>query len=451
MPRNASSPAIALFMNALAPCALPCSTAQNTAASAALVRAVAATARNATLLAVPLFILSDISGTPLSQLSGTLSVSSIAAFSLPRVRIAWRLLAWLAALPIGVIVGGAVGGCTAALLLAFALHRRRRRAAAKRRVAAEEALLSESMGEAEERAATVAAAAGDAAAGVGNVGRPRGGSGSNSPVAFSAGAAAVKPASSARGTQRGFIPSTHNSPGSPSSRSSAGGGNFSPLATAARQMKGWEEEEDGEEGKEGEEGWRREGDSPGAAAPLFIGMGGAAPSRRPLIVGRLPLPRGPPPPLRQPQHRPPPFIPAPPRPTEHHQLHQQLNQPSPSRASPKEEEDPDDVLPSGTLASAEKGYDSAFSDNKEGGYGRGGATVAQQRETPILPRSDGRLVNHARAVAAKSTARAVLGGAGALRAPLPVGGSRSSLGRAGARNLAPLGPSRQQGGGSGRA
>ncbi len=130
--RNTSSAAVAVLFNALAPCPAPCSDAQNAAAAAALRRRVLATEKNETLLAALL---------P-PGVSWSLNAAAVIPFSMPRVRIRWRLWAWLAALPGWVVaVSAALSSlaCAAGLALAW----RRRRAALGARVRPEEALLLE--------------------------------------------------------------------------------------------------------------------------------------------------------------------------------------------------------------------------------------------------------------------------------------------------------------------
>ncbi len=129
--RNTSSSAVAVFFNALAPCAPPCSDAQNTAAAAALRARVLATGGNASLLADVL---------P-PGMGWALNDAVVIPFSMPRVRIKWRLLAWLASLPTWVVAVSAVAGsllCAAAVALLW----RRARRAGKGKVSPEEALLA---------------------------------------------------------------------------------------------------------------------------------------------------------------------------------------------------------------------------------------------------------------------------------------------------------------------
>jgi hypothetical protein len=122
--RNASSAAVAVFFNALAPCPPPCSDAQNTAAANALRTRVLATASNSSLLA----------GVLPPGVGWALNAAAVIPYAMPRVKIRWRLWAWLASLPLDAVVGGAVGGF-AALCLAAALWRRRRLRAKKAKVA----------------------------------------------------------------------------------------------------------------------------------------------------------------------------------------------------------------------------------------------------------------------------------------------------------------------------
>ncbi len=129
--RNSSSSAVAVFFNALAPCAPPCSDAQNTAAASALRARVLLTGGNASLLAAVL---------PPSM-GWALNGAVVIPFSMPRVRIRWRLLAWLASLPGWVVAVSAAAGslvCAAAMALLW----RRARRASKGKVSPEEALLA---------------------------------------------------------------------------------------------------------------------------------------------------------------------------------------------------------------------------------------------------------------------------------------------------------------------
>jgi len=118
-PRNASSRAVAVFFNALAFCPGACSDAQSAAAAGALRARVAATATNGTLLAGAL-----------PPGVGWGASGAAIPFTLPRARIRWRLLAWLQALPMWVIIASAAGGGVACLsaLGALWLWRKKRRA-----------------------------------------------------------------------------------------------------------------------------------------------------------------------------------------------------------------------------------------------------------------------------------------------------------------------------------
>jgi hypothetical protein len=128
--RNTSSSAVAVFFNALAPCAPPCSDAQNAAAAAALRARVLATGGNASLLADVL---------P-PGMEWALNGAVVIPFSMPRVRIKWRLLAWLASLPSWVIAVSATAG---ALVCAVAMALLWRRVCRSRngKVSPEEVLL----------------------------------------------------------------------------------------------------------------------------------------------------------------------------------------------------------------------------------------------------------------------------------------------------------------------
>jgi hypothetical protein len=118
--RNASSAAVAVLFNALAPCPPPCSGAQSTAAANQLRAKVLATAGDPTLLA----------GVLPPGVAWALNAAAVIPFSMPRVKIRWRLWAWLASLPAWVIPVSATAGallCGAAIGLWW-----RRRARAKK-------------------------------------------------------------------------------------------------------------------------------------------------------------------------------------------------------------------------------------------------------------------------------------------------------------------------------
>ena len=98
--RNASSAAVAVLFNALAPCPPPCSDAQSTAAANQLRAKVLATAGDPTLLA----------GVLPPGVAWALNAAAVIPFSMPRVKIRWRLWAWLAFLPAWVIPVSATAG-----------------------------------------------------------------------------------------------------------------------------------------------------------------------------------------------------------------------------------------------------------------------------------------------------------------------------------------------------
>ncbi len=162
--RNASSAAVAVFFNALAPCTLPCGDAQSAAAAAALRGRVLATEKNETLLAAAL---------P-PGVAWALNAAAVIPFSLPRIKIRWRLWAWLAALPSWVVAVSAAAGALV-LVAALALWYRRARRAAKRKVVPDEVaaaaaaagLAAEELGRQQPRrvAASGGAAPGDGARG----------------------------------------------------------------------------------------------------------------------------------------------------------------------------------------------------------------------------------------------------------------------------------------------
>jgi hypothetical protein len=146
--RNASSAGVALFFNALAPCAPPCSDAQITAASIALRLRVLATGANASLLA----------GVLPPGVGWALNDRAVVAFALPRVRIRWRLWAWLASLPAWVVAVSASLSSLACCAALAALWLRRRRRARAEKVAPEELALQRAASEGEAGLAKYAAA-----------------------------------------------------------------------------------------------------------------------------------------------------------------------------------------------------------------------------------------------------------------------------------------------------
>ena len=130
--RNASSAAVAVFFNALAPCPPPCSDAQNTAAANALRTRVLATASNSSLLA----------GLLPPGVGWVLNAAAVIPFAMPRVKIRWRLWAWLASLPAWVIALSATAGALLCGMLIGLWWWRRRVRAKKAKVAPEKALAS---------------------------------------------------------------------------------------------------------------------------------------------------------------------------------------------------------------------------------------------------------------------------------------------------------------------
>ncbi len=145
--RNATSAGVALYFNALAPCAPPCSDAQITAASIALRLRVLATGANASLLA----------GVLPPGVGWALNDRAVVAFALPRVRIRWRLWAWLASLPAWIVAVSASLSSLACCAALAVLWLRRRRARAQK-VAPEELALQRAGSEGGARLAKYAAA-----------------------------------------------------------------------------------------------------------------------------------------------------------------------------------------------------------------------------------------------------------------------------------------------------
>jgi len=123
--RNASSAAVAVFFNALAPCPPPCSDAQNTAAANALRTRVLATASNSSLLA----------GVLPPGVGWALNAAAVIPYAMPRVKIRWRLWAWLASLPAWVIALSATAGALLCGMLIGLWWWRRRVRAKKAKVA----------------------------------------------------------------------------------------------------------------------------------------------------------------------------------------------------------------------------------------------------------------------------------------------------------------------------
>jgi hypothetical protein len=119
-----------VFLNALAPCAPPCSDAQNAAAAAALRARVLATGDNASLLASVL---------PPGMV-WALYGNVVIPYTMPRERVSWRALAMPSSLPGWVAAVGAAAG-TLACGAAAALLWRRARCARKGAVSPEAAPL----------------------------------------------------------------------------------------------------------------------------------------------------------------------------------------------------------------------------------------------------------------------------------------------------------------------